>query len=282
MGITHLDWMVPSESGEPLRVSSHMPEHFPRAHAIFAHGLKGFKDYGFIPVLSELLARRSGVAVHRFNFSHSGIAEDPATFQRPDLFERDTWRLQARDVLAMTHAVRDRFDDPPIVLVGHSRGGASTLLAAAECFERGLRAPAAIITLSAPASLGRMSEKDRDAFDTQGWFEMPSSRTGQTLRVGRAWLQEQIDDPRWHNLVTRSESIHCPTLIAHGRGDRTVLFTDAQIIGGPVPGAEIAVIDDADHVWNTPNPAPSNAADEPSAALHTLTERIEDFLQRTL
>lgn len=282
MRTTHSDWIVPSESGEPLRVSSHITAGEPRAHALFAHGLKGFKDYGFIPVLSELLARRSSVAVHRFNFSHSGIADDAATFQRSDLFERDTWRLQARDILSMMRAVRERFDNPPIVLIGHSRGGASALLAAAECFERGLPAPAAVITLSAPASLDRMSEKDRAAFQERGWFEMPSSRTGQTLRVGRAWLQEQLDDPHWHGLVARGESIDCPALIAHGRNDTTVSHTDAQALADAIPGAEIAVIEGADHVWNTPNPAPANAADEPSSVLRVLTARIGDFLQRSV
>jgi pimeloyl-ACP methyl ester carboxylesterase len=282
MRTTQSDWTIPSESGEPLRVSSHTPAAPPRAHAVFAHGLKGFKDYGFIPVLSELLAREANIAVHRFNFSHSGIAEDAATFQRPDLFERDTWRLQARDTLAMMRAVRDRFDDPAIVLMGHSRGGASTLLATAECFERGLPAPSVVVTLSAPASLNRISEKDLAAFHAQGWFEMPSSRTGQTLRVGQAWLQEQLEDPDWHDLIARGESIDCPALIAHGRSDTTVAHADAKILADAIPGAESAVLEGANHVWNTPNPAPHNAADDPSPALRALTRRIADFLNRSL
>ena len=273
MRTTHSDWTMPSESGEPLRVSSHLPDDPPRAHAIFAHGLKGFKDYGFIPVLSELLARRAGVAVHRFNFSHSGIGDDATTFQRPDLFERDTWRLQSRDILAMMRGVRERFDEPRVVLIGHSRGGASTILSAAESFDRGLQSPAAIVTISAPASLGRMRESDKAAL-----LDMPSARTGQTLRVGRSWLQEQLDDPRWHDLLSRCAAIDCPSLVAHGTDDATVPAADGQAIAVALPVSTPALIDGADHVWNTPNPAPADAADNPSPALAALTERITDFL----
>ncbi len=278
MQVAHRDWTVPSESGEPLRVSSHTPADQPRAHIVFAHGLKGFKEYGFIPVLSELLARRAGVAVHRFNFSHSGIGDDASTFQRADLFERDTWRLQSRDTLSMMRAVRDRFDDPSVALMGHSRGGASTLLAAAECFEQSLPTPAAIITLSAPSALGRLRDRDRTTLLEQGWLDMPSARTGQTLRVGRAWLQEQIDDPQWHDLTARCASVECPSLVAHGVDDATVPAEDARVIAQALPDATLALIDGGDHVWNTPNPAPSDSVDNPSPQLDALADRIVRFL----
>lgn len=278
--ITRDDWRTSSESGEPLRVSSHTPD-APRAHAIVAHGLKGFKEYGFLPVLCESLARR-GVAAHRFNFSHSGIGEDPATFQRPDLFERDTWRTQARDALTMMRAVRDRAGALPIVMIGHSRGGASSLLAAADCFERGAPPPVAVISLSAPSSLNRMGERDRAAMLERGFVEMPSARTGQTLRVGRAWLEEQLDDPAWHDLPSRCASIVCAALVAHGGRDQTVPSDDARTLANALPRSTLTIINEADHVWNTPNPAPPDAADSPSPPLATLLDDIDAFLTSTL
>lgn len=281
MPVTHEDWSIPSESGEPLRVSSHTPES-PRAHAVFAHGLKGFKDYGFIPVLSELLARDAGIAVHRFNLSHSGIGDDPSTFQRPDLFERDTWRTQARDIMSLAAAVRERHNAERVVFMGHSRGGASALLAAADAFERGFFLPSAVVTLSAPASLCRMTEADRARLLESGSLDMPSARTGQTLRVGRAWLQEQLDDPAWHDLPNRCASIACPVLVAHGGDDPTVPPEDAQTLAARGPDSGVRIIPGADHVWNTPNPAPPDAAEKPSDPLRALSEAIREFLRSAL
>lgn len=281
MSITHDDWSVPSGSGEPLRVSSHVPAS-PRANLVFAHGLKGFKDYGFIPVLCERLARESDVAAHRFNFSHSGIGDDASTFQRADLFERDTWRTQSRDILTMMRAVRDRAPSLPVILAGHSRGGAASLLAAAECFDRSLEPPAAIISISAPASLNRLSVKDRDALLARGSLDMPSARTGQMLRVGRAWLQDQLSDPDWHDLPLRCASIRCPTLITHGGADVTVLPDDARTLAGAIRDASHAIIDSADHVWNVTHPAQDAEFESPNPRLRELIDAIDRFLSDTI
>jgi pimeloyl-ACP methyl ester carboxylesterase len=277
MSITHDDWSVPSDSGEPLRASSHIPAS-PRAHLVFAHGLKGFKDYGFIPVLCERLARESDIAAHRFNLSHSGIGDDATTFQRPDLFERDTWRTQARDILAMMRAVRDRAPSLSIILAGHSRGGASSLLAAAECFDRSNEPPHAIISISAPSSLNRLSESDREKLLSTGVLDMPSARTGQMLRVGRAWLQDQLDDPDWHHLPRRCASIRCPTLITHGGADATVLPADARTLANAIPNSIYTIIEGADHVWNVTHPAQRAEFESPNPKLRALLDAINRFL----
>lgn len=281
MPITREDWSVPTPSGEPLRVSSHVPP-TPRANLLFAHGLKGFKDYGFIPVLCERLARDASIACHRFNLSHSGIGDDASTFQRPDLFERDTWRTQARDIQTMKRAIPHRNPGAPIVLAGHSRGGASSLLAVAECFDHRIDPPAATIAISAPSSLNRLSPKDRNTILASGSLDMPSARTGQILRVGRAWLQEQIDDPAWHDLPSRCAAIRCPTLIAHGGADDSVTPDNAQAIADSLPNATLAIIEGANHVWNVTHPAEPSEFESPNPRLRQLLDAITAFLDRIL
>ncbi len=279
MQITHEEWSVPSISGEPLRVSSHVPTS-PHAHMIVTHGLKGFKDYGFIPLMCERLAINASIACHRFNLSHSGIGADSSTFQRPDLFAQDTWRTQARDILTMLRAIRTRNPGASVVLAGHSRGGASSLLAAAECYDHHIDPPVAVISISAPSSLNRLSARDRETLLTTGALDMPSARTGQTLRVGHRWLQDQLDDPAWHDLPSRCASIRCPALIVHGGADDSVAPDNAQALADSLPTAKLEIIAGANHVWNVTHPAEPNEFESPNARLVLLLDAITGFLDR--
>ncbi|MCR9076980.1 MAG: hypothetical protein NXI07_13155, partial [bacterium] len=95
-----------NEHGLEILGDTHVPAGDPIACALLLHGFKGYKDYGFIPLLAHDLCER-GVLVHRFNFSTSGMTNDIETFARPDLFELDTWTRQVDDVRRVVRAVRE-------------------------------------------------------------------------------------------------------------------------------------------------------------------------------
>lgn len=254
-----------------------------RAVALLAHGFKGYKDYGFIPVLAKRLAEELPIAVHRFNFSHSGVGADPSTFERPDLFERDTWNKQVADLAALVSAVRageasESPNNAPIVLLGHSRGGVSCLLAAGRWFrDGGGIAPAAIITMSAPSMTNTMSDEEQRSMRERGYAVTTSSRTGQELRIGRAWLQEQEQAPADHDMLGLCQHIRCPVLAVHGEDDPTVPAECADEIVRACPDGTTARIIGGDHVYNTPNPADPDAP--PSQPLAELTMRVSGFLK---
>lgn len=277
------DWIIEGSGGEPIEVSTTRPAGEPRAHAVIVHGFLGYKDYGMFPRLSDRLAG-VGLVAHRINLSHSGVRGDPSTFTRPDLFERDTWKKQVFDIGCVLDAI-EAGSGPAgeMALIGHSRGGVSCLLAAAERFESGRGPkPARVVTLAAPSACCSWDEATRRRALEEGFIEVRSSRTGQTLRVGRSWLQEQLDDPGWHDLLRRVGSIGCPVLVMHGAEDPTVPVSSAGEIGGGIGGgiganAERVVIGGGDHVFNTPNPMPP---DEPeSAELHEAIGRTIAFLE---
>ena len=72
-------WTIPGSDGEPILGNVHVPDGEPRGVVIVSHGFKGYKDYGMFPRIAGTLARDAGVIVHRFNFSHAGMARNPAT-----------------------------------------------------------------------------------------------------------------------------------------------------------------------------------------------------------
>jgi uncharacterized protein len=298
-------WSIPGSGGEPIIGDTHVPGREPRGILIIAHGFKGYKDYGMFPRIAHECAK-AGLIAHRFNFSHAGMSNNLDTFERPDLFELDTWNKQVFDLVAVLHAIEDGTlpspvsgggrgvggeglrDSPlPLFLLGHSRGGATVLLAlgrhaSEDPATRSVALPkiAGAITLSAPAYTNPFSPEQAEQLLAQGWIESPSSRTGQRLRVGRAFLQEQLDAPESHNLLALARNIRCPVLLIHGELDPTVPASCAHELAQAIgSNAQVRIIPGGDHVFNTPNPF---AAEPPPAPSEQLAQVIDAVLEFTV
>ena len=273
------DWTIEGAEGEPIFGNTHCPDGTPAGMVLIGHGFKGYKDYGMFPRIAEAMAGR-GLIAHRFNFSHSGMTNETATFKRPDLFENDSWDKQVYDLRAVIDAFATNEVDGrllPFVLFGHSRGGVSVLLTAGRYAGDGtVPQPAGVAAASAPASCNSLNEEQSQALLKEGFLLSPSSRTGQNLRVGRILLSEQLERPDDHDLMRVAGRITCPVLLLHGETDPTVPAACATQIGAAVPGTPLVkIIPGADHVYNTPNPMPPDA--KPSAQLHAMLGALGDF-----
>jgi alpha-beta hydrolase superfamily lysophospholipase len=224
------DWSIPGADGQTIFGNTHLPDADARGAIVIVHGFKGYKDYGMFPRLAREFAGggRSGLIAHRFNFSHSGMTNRLETFERPDLFERDTWSKQVFDLSAVLQAIA-RNELPgnglSLFVLGHSRGGVTAFLTADRLTELG-RLPdlAGVIALASSSTCNSFGAEESRVLLEQGWLESPSSRTGQPLRVGRAFLQEQLDDPAAHDLLAHVRRLgeRVPILIIHGENDPTV------------------------------------------------------------
>ncbi len=267
--------------GEPILGNCHHPQGDPHGIVLIAHGFKGYKDYGMLPVIAAAFAD-AGFIAHRFNFSHSGMTNEIETFARPDLFCADTWNKQVADVwtvIQATHHGDLAGARLPQVLFGHSRGGVSVLLTAGRfATDPSFPAPRGIVTAAAPSSCNSLTDEQIEQLMRDGYLVSPSSRTGQELRVGRGYVQEQLETPMMHDLLSLVSSIRCRLLVIHGARDETVPVRCAQELSAAALRAQTLVIEDADHVFNTPNPVSEGAL--PSPALAQLIEAATQFAQR--
>ena len=246
-----------------------MPGSDPKGIIFLAHGFKGYKDYGMFPWLAQMFVDQ-GFIVHRFNFSHSGMTASDGPFERPDLFERDTWNFQVEDLAILTRELGQ--DGLPVTILGHSRGGVSCLLAVG----RGAVEVDGVISLSAPATCNPMTPEAQQELLTQGFIESPSARTDQMLHVGRAFLQDQLDDPESHDLLPLVETIESRILVIHGEIDPTVSVESAVAIAAAGQLTTLVRIANGDHVYNTPNPFPKNGT--PSVQLAAVWSAIQSWL----
>ena len=273
-------WSLPGERGATILGDAHVPGDA-RGTVIVAHGFKGYKDYGFIPVLASACAER-GFVTHRFNFSHSGMTNRIETFEHPERFEEDSWNTQVHDLDAVIDAVLAgtlSAGAGPLVVIGHSRGGVSALLTAARRAAVGATGPDGVVTAATPATCNSLTPDAAIRLLAEGRLPSPSSRTGQTLYVGRRFIDEQRDNPAAFDLPRVVGAIACPVLVVHGDADETVPVEAAHTLGDAIGDrASVRIIAETNHVFGCANPAPAGAAAVP--ALAELIEAVGGFLDQ--
>ena len=250
-------WTIPGADGQPIYGNTHSPKGEPRGVLVICHGFKGYKDYGFFPHLAEEAAR-AGLVAHRFNFSHSGMTNNAATFERPELFERDTWGKQIHDITLVHEAVKagrlGAYRGQPVAWFGHSRGGVTVLLTAARLGNEG---PDRLVATASPHSACFLDDDQKRLLRKQGWVASPSSRTGQELRVGVDWLTEIEANPEAFDPLLAIRHIEVPILLIHGETDSTVPVSSSQLLQrASGQRATLTIIPNAGHTFNAPNPLP--------------------------
>lgn len=263
-------WSIVGSQGEAIHGTTTSPRgSSAKCNLIIAHGFKGYKDYGLFPWLA-MKAACSGAVSHGFNFSHSGMLAGDGLFERPDLFEKDTWNKQVEDLQAVVTYCRD--EALPTILMGHSRGGVACLLAVG----RGSVQVDHVVAISAPCTCNPLNKEMRQTLIADGYIESPSSRTDQILHVGKGFLDEQLQEPEAHDLLTLLESIDVPVTVIHGQDDRSVAVESGRAIVKATKNATIVTVAGGDHVFNTPNPFPTDG--EPSEQLHKLWDSVKQVI----
>ncbi|NIR49504.1 hypothetical protein GWO43_13475, partial [candidate division KSB1 bacterium] len=112
----------------------------PKPVIIFAHGFKGFKDWGHFDLVAREFANQNFAFV-KFNFSHNGTTpENPLSFNDLEAFGHNNFSIELDDLksvmnfilgekspLSSTEITREQ-----LYLLGHSRGGGIVILKARE------------------------------------------------------------------------------------------------------------------------------------------------------
>ena len=98
---------------------------------IFAHGFKGFKDWGHFNLLSKAFSEK-GFHFLKFNFScNGGTIENPIDFPDLEAFGNNTFSQEQEDLQIVINWAFDYLQPSSVILMGHSRGGGATIIKAA-------------------------------------------------------------------------------------------------------------------------------------------------------
>ena len=177
---------------------------------VLCHGFAADKDSHFLPALSEALVKE-GLAVLRFDCRACGKSEGD---------EHPTYRTMVRDVMAALRFMRGQDRISSVGLAGHSMGGTSVIMAAAE--DGGV---AAVVTFGAVARPSLSAGKKKAEFTADG--DGYSLRVGgRTFRFSDAWFSDAQDV----NPVEAVKGLQAPLLVVHGSEDDRVSLDEGKEI----------------------------------------------------
>ncbi|MEX0686396.1 MAG: alpha/beta fold hydrolase [Balneolales bacterium] len=252
---------IKNTEGLPIRFDMYYPHPSPDVlkPVLFVHGFKGFKDWGPFPdACAELAA--GNFAVIAFNQSLGGIGENPTEFDRLDLFQRQTLTQDQEDITCILKAIRDlaiiapniKLDPDNIAIIGHSRGGHTAVVAAAE-----QDSIVKLVTWSAVANYKTIiSESMIKDWEKQGYTEIPNARTGQTMRIDRLLYDDFNKNINKLLASERVKSLYIPCCFIHGRDDETVPVKQVSELYNNCPSGDKrrVIIENAGHTFDASHP----------------------------
>ena len=137
---------------------------------IFSHGFKGFKDWGPFNKMAENFAEKNFFFI-KFNFSYNGTSiENPNDFVDLDAFGNNNFSIELDDLNLVINWINDNskfsneIDTNNINLLGHSRGGAISILKSNEDSRINK-----VISWASPSNfINRMDESKLDTWKKSG------------------------------------------------------------------------------------------------------------------
>lgn len=248
---------------------------------LFGHGYKGFKDWGAWHLMAEAFAQ-AGFCFIKFNFSHNGgTKEQPIDFPDLTAFGNDNFSKQLYDLDAVINWIGDYFsadqkvDQENISLIGHSRGGGVVLIKTAE--DKRIKN---VITWASISDIGARfpAGEELEKWKNQGVIYVENGRTKQQMPHFYQMYEDFLQNKDRLNIKSAIQKIDQPILLIHGAEDPTVDIKEAENLKKWQPKAQLEIIPNADHVFNTKHPWHED--DLPSEA-ELLINKTIDFLNKS-
>ena len=227
---------------------------------VVMHGFKGFKDYAFLPMIADRLARAGFTAVN-ISVSGSGV-DDRGEFTLPENFARNTYTRELGDIEAVIAAAgRGELGFAPptsIGIIGHSRGGGVAL-----CVARETPAIAAVVAWAPISTIRRFSDAEIEIWRRLGRIEVENTRTKQILPMDYEIVEDALaNEPRF-DIRRAARELDRPWLLLHGTEDETVPVREAHELAALAtdPRFESLLIEKAGHTFGARHPWAGHTAE---------------------
>ena len=239
--------------GETVRVDlRRLAGSDPKTAVLVVHGFKGFKDWGFFPYVCERLAE-AGHLVASFNFSRNGVGAGLLDFTDLEAFGRNTLSREMDDL----HWMLDRLAAGALGgwrpvrtnLLGHSRGGGSCIVAAAERDD-----VAALATWAAVSTFRRWTAEQDADWNRAGVTYVHNARTDQQMPLYASLRDDFKRNARRLDVLAAAARVRVPWLVAHGADDATVPADEARALASVAGQAALEILPRTGHAFETSHP----------------------------
>ncbi|TSJ44176.1 alpha/beta hydrolase [Mucilaginibacter corticis] len=243
---------------------------------IFAHGFKGFKDWGTHNLVANYFAQ-NGYRFLKFNFSHNGTTPDnPIDFADLIAFSDNTFSIELDDLKAVIDFACNGSAIPRadgVYLIGHSMGGGISIIKTAE--DKRVKKLVSMASLATFYNLWPKAAEEQ--WRLQGILYMLNSRTNQQMPLKSTLLDDMHRNPGRLDILAKAATITQPWLIVHGDEDKTVPLSHAEDLKKAQPKAELSIIKNGDHTFGGTHPYAANTL---PAQLHDFCDRAINFFNK--
>jgi pimeloyl-ACP methyl ester carboxylesterase len=223
---------------------------------VFVHGFKGFKDWGHFNAVASYFAERDFVFA-KFNFSHNGTTlEKPLDFDDLEAFGNNNYIYELNDLDSVINAlltdeqIMNEIDRDQVYLIGHSRGGAISIIKTSE--DTRIKK---IVTWAAVADIvNRNSPKTIETWKSSGVVHTYNGRTKQQMPLNVQFYDTILANKDRLDIVKAAEKINVPFLIIHGTNDEAVPLKDAYLLNDSNEMSTLFIVEEANHTFGAKHP----------------------------
>lgn len=255
----------------PLMADVSLPEgNGPFAVVVCCHGFKGFKDWGFFPLLHGPFTE-ARLAVITFDFSCNGTRPGSKEIVDPAAFSRNSIAQELNDIQTAIEWIqkgemREHFLPQQVFLLGHSMGGGIALLQAAR--DRSVARLALWNSVSDWDIF--MQQFDADNWKSTGVAHVSNTRTGEVYPLAYSCYEDYLANRSAYHLGNAAERLEIPLLLVHGAEDKVVTPDASEYFFRRVFHAVYIAVENGDHTFGVRHPADA-AGDYPA-----FTEALEN------
>lgn len=220
---------------------------------IFAHGYKGYKDWGAWDLMAKKFAE-AGFFFVKFNFSHNGTTlENPTAFDDLEAFGNNNFSKEMHDYDAVLNHFSNRAEIDPerIAVIGHSRGGGITLIKAFE--DERIKA---VVSLAGVSHFGyRFPSGDRmEEWKNSGVMYSENARTKQQMPHYYQFYEDYRTNEQRFSVQYAAQHLDKPLLIVQGSNDDAVKDKEAFLLSEWCKNSQLEILEGANHTFGASEP----------------------------
>jgi hypothetical protein len=224
---------------------------------VFAHGYKGYKDWGAWDLMGEKFAE-AGFYFVKFNFSHNGTTlENPKEFGDLEAFGMNNFSKEMSDFKAvLDYFLKDEnVDTENVSIIGHSRGGG---IAVIEAFEDDRVKN--LITFAGVSNFKYRFPRDErfEKWKNDGVMYSENMRTHQQMPHYFQYYEDFVENEDRFTIQRAAQNLKKPYLIVQGTNDDAVKDKEAFLLHEWCRTSELLIVENANHVFGSKEPWTSN------------------------
>ena len=276
------DIIVAGKYGKPISIDLYYPDDDKvKPIVLFAHGFKGFKDWGHWHLLATAFAD-AGFLFAKFNFSHNGTTpETPVEFSDLEAFGQNNYTKELSDLDVVIHWILAtenlsdlNIDRSGVALIGHSRGGGVSIVKAAS--DDRIKKLILWASVSSLAFAWKGNPELVEKWRSDGVFHILNGRTKQSMPLYFQLYEDYQKHENIYNVEQACQQVNIPSLILQGTADPAIPVTAAQDLERWIASVQLQLLPDANHVFGGKHPYTEKDLPEHSRLLF---EYARDFLK---